>query len=124
MRLSPVAHHFLGFFLALLLPASLVYGEANIAYNVSLNSQVRSAFAGPHGITISWNTFVQLDAPTVHFGTSEGSMDQTASSNVSVTYPSSLTYNNHVRILNLEANTQYWYLPDGLIDDTVGPIHF
>lgn len=35
----------------------------------------------------------------------------TASSNDSTTYPTSLTYNNHVNITGLLPNTTYYYLP-------------
>jgi hypothetical protein len=110
--------------LALALPA-LVVAEA-LQYNVSLNSQVRSAYAGPHAMTVSWNTYGQLDLPTVWYGLSANSLNQQATSNVSVTYPTSLTYNNHVKISGLIPNTQYFYLPEHLIQnaDLVGPFTF
>jgi hypothetical protein len=110
--------------LALVLP-SLVCAEA-LQFNVSLNSQVRSAYAGPYAMTVSWNTFFQLVGPTVHFGESRDSRTRTASSNISITYPSSLTYNNHVRIEGLMPDTKYWYLPEHLINNTdlVGPFTF
>lgn len=61
--------------------------------------------------TVSWNTFAQLTNPTVSYGTSPGALTQTASSSVSVTYPTSLTYNNHVNITGLLPFTKYYYLP-------------
>jgi hypothetical protein len=84
-------------------------------YNRSLNSQVRSAFHGPTGITISWNTYDQLLGPTVHYGMVSNQLNQIAVGNVSVTYNTSLTYNNHVTIPDLLPNMQYFYVPDHLL---------
>ncbi|KAG9244901.1 Metallo-dependent phosphatase-like protein [Calycina marina] len=97
-----------------------------LRYNMSLNSQVRSAYAGPHAITVSWNTYYELTPPIVHFGESKNALSRRASSDVSVTYPTSLTYNNHVRIEGLQPDTKYWYLPEHLINSTeaVGPFTF
>jgi hypothetical protein len=87
-------------------------------YNKSLNSQVRSAFHGSTGITISWNTYDQLLGPTVHYGLEPERLDQTVAGNVSVTYNTSLTYNNHVAISDLLPNMQYFFLPDHLLANT------
>lgn len=87
-------------------------------YNKSLNSQVRSAFHGATGITISWNTYDQLLGPTVHYGLIPNQLNQVAVGNVSVTYNTSLTYNNHVAISDLLPNMQYYYLPDHLLANT------
>lgn len=87
-------------------------------YNKSLNSQVRSAFHGSTGITISWNTYGQLLGPSVHYGLIPSRLDQIAIGNVSVTYDTSLTYNNHVAISDLLPNMQYYYLPDHLLANT------
>ncbi|TVY84030.1 Acid phosphatase [Lachnellula suecica] len=73
--------------------------------------QMRVAYAGPSAMMVSWNTFSQLPNPTVMYGTSPGSLTQTASSSVSVTYATSLTYNNHVNITGLQPFTTYYYLP-------------
>ncbi|GIC84690.1 purple acid phosphatase family protein [Aspergillus udagawae] len=73
--------------------------------------QLRLAYAGPHGMTVSWNTYSQLPHPTVCFGRSPKHLNRCVSSNVSVTYPTSTTYNNHVSIAGLEADTLYYYLP-------------
>lgn len=112
--------------LALVLSALPLASADELRYNVSLNSQVRTAYAGPYGITISWNTYYQLSQPTVHYGLSPQSLSQVAVSTNSSTYPSSLTYNNHVRISGLQPNTQYYYLPEHLINNTdlVGPFEF
>lgn len=88
-----------------------------LLYNVSLNSQVHLAYAGSTGMTVSWNTFNQLANPTVMYGLSQNAMNLTASSNISVTYPSSLTYNNHVKITGLTPNTTYYFTPLDLLTD-------
>jgi hypothetical protein len=61
--------------------------------------------------TVSWNTFSQLPNPTVSYGLSQDALTQTASSYVSVTYATSLTYNNHVNLTGLLPFTKYYYLP-------------
>lgn len=96
--------------LALVLP-----GHA--ATNATINSQVRLAYAGDTGMYVSWNTFVHLNNPTVNYGLSANSLNLTASSNVSITYPTSLTYNNHVKITGLKPDTLYYYVPVGLLKD-------
>ena len=73
--------------------------------------QVRLAYAGPTGMTVSWNTFSQLSNPSVKYGREPSSLDQTASSDISITYPTSLTWNNHVKLQGLVADTVYWYQP-------------
>jgi hypothetical protein len=67
--------------------------EPRLVSNSSINSQIRLAYHGSTGMTVSWNTFSQLTNPTVRYGL-DTSMSQTASSTVSVTYQTSLTYNN------------------------------
>lgn len=97
-----------------------------LRYNVSLNSQVRSAYNGPTGMTISWNTYYELEKPTVHYGLSPDKLLNRAAGGESVTYASSLTYNNHVKLEGLKPDTQYWYLPEHLINSSslVGPFTF
>ena len=112
------------FFIAMFLHALLILTSASrlgaaLNYNKSLNSQVRSAYHGSTGITISWNTYNQLSNPTVHYGLSPNQLSQVAVGNVSVTYNTSLTYNNHVLISGLLPNMQYYYLPDHLLPDAV-----
>ncbi|KAG9563418.1 Metallo-dependent phosphatase, partial [Aureobasidium melanogenum] len=102
----------------LLLASTFALGEA-LNYNKSLNSQVRSAYHGSTGITISWNTYDELSNPTVHYGLNVNQLDQIATGNVSVTYNTSLTYNNHVQISGLLPNMQYYYLPEHLLPDAV-----
>lgn len=86
------------------------------ATNSTVNSQIRLAYAGNTGMFVSWNTFNPLSTPTVRYGVSPHALTKTASSNVSVTYRTSLTYNNHVKITNLESNTMYYYLPEHLVN--------
>ncbi|OAA61350.1 metallo-phosphoesterase [Cordyceps fumosorosea ARSEF 2679] len=82
-----------------------------------LNSQVRLAYVGDTAMRVSWNTFRQLKKPTVHYGTEPDKLHHRASSHESVTYDTSLTYNNHVTIDGLEPDTQYYYLPGHLLRD-------
>ncbi len=86
-------------------------------YNVSVNSEVRMAYAGATGMTISWNTFNKLSNPTVMYGLSPSAMVIPASSTTSITYNTSLTYNNHVKITGLLPNTKYYYMPLDLLND-------
>ena len=71
--------------------------------------EMRTAFAGPNAVTVSWNTFAQLSNPTVQYGTDARKLDMVASSNISITYPSSRTFNNHVELTGLKAFTKYYY---------------
>jgi len=94
-------------------------------YNVSLNSQTHLAYAGPDGMMVSWNTYNQLENPTVMYGTDPNNLNLVASSTVSVTYNTSLTYNNHVKISGLLPYTTYWYMPTSLMaSGPVGPFSF
>lgn len=74
--------------------------------------QVRLAYAGSTGMYVSWNTYGQLDDPTVHWGSEPEHLNNTASSQVSVSYQTSSTYNNHVKIDGLQPDTMYYYLPE------------
>ncbi|KAF9515055.1 hypothetical protein BS47DRAFT_1372161 [Hydnum rufescens UP504] len=72
--------------------------------------QVRLAYAGSTGMTISWNTYSQLTNPAVKYGLSS-SLNLTSPVGVSITYPSSSTYNNHAKITGLLPDTLYYYQP-------------
>lgn len=74
--------------------------------------QLRLAYAGPDGMMVSWNTASKLDQPTVRWGVSPHHLNRKATSQVSVTYPTSTTYNNHVRIEGLDADQLYYYKLD------------
>jgi acid phosphatase type 7 len=92
-------------------------------YNISLNSQTHRAYAGPDGMMVSWNTYGQVENPTVKYGLNPKDLDSEASSTISVTYNTSLTYNNHVKITGLMPDTTYYYMPTSLMesDNTNGP---
>lgn len=75
--------------------------------------QIRLSYQGPSAMMVSWNTFAQLKRPTVLYGLEPFVLYQAASSAVSVTYPTSLTYHNHVNITGLLPDTTYYYLPLG-----------
>jgi 3',5'-cyclic AMP phosphodiesterase CpdA len=89
------------------------------------SSQIRLAYYGNDGMVVSWNTFSAVSNPTVKWGLSATNLNNTASSNVSVTYATSLTYNNHVLISGLKANTTYFYLPTVLVNyNSTAPFNF
>ena len=112
----------------MLLRQLLVAALASLAFSSNLPSvshvrvpedtfepvQIRSAYAGPTGMIVSWNTFSKLPAPpTVQFGFAPNVLPFTSSpkNGQSVTYPTSLTFNNHVRLTNLFPNTKYFWRP-------------
>jgi len=69
--------------------------------------QHRLSYAGETGMAVRWNTYERLDAPSVQYGLSSDSLDQIAESQESITYPTSLTWNNHVVIKDLQPGTTY-----------------
>ncbi|KAF8884283.1 metallophosphoesterase [Gymnopilus junonius] len=76
--------------------------------------QIRQAYAGPTGMLVSWNTFSKLpEPPTVQYGFTPHFLPFVSSHKnaESVTYPTSLTFNNHVRLTNLFPNTKYFWRP-------------
>lgn len=75
--------------------------------------QIRLSYQGPNAMMVSWNTFSQLPKPTVKYGLLPEFLSFTASSSDSSTYPTSLTYNNHVELDFLLPDTTYYYLPQG-----------
>jgi hypothetical protein len=112
----------------MLLTQLLVASFASFAFSAQLPSishvrvpedafepvQIRSAYAGPTGMVVSWNTFSKLPAPpTVQFGFKSDDLPFNSSpkNGQSVTYPTSLTFNNHVRLTNLFPNTKYFWRP-------------
>lgn len=84
---------------------------AAAASNATTPTQIRLAYASDSGMHVSWNTHSQLSNPTVYYGTNSHHLTEIATSNVSVTYQTSTTYNNHVKLEGLRSNTQYFYLP-------------
>lgn len=81
------------------------------AGNDTVPMQLRLAYAGVDGMMVSWNTYSKLSKPTVHFGLVPQLLGRTASSDVSVTYETSTTYNNHVLLRGLAPDTTYYYQP-------------
>jgi hypothetical protein len=78
----------------------------------TIPAQIRVAYAGARGMAISWNTNQKLAQPTVFYGKDNNdSLDKTAFSTISTTYPTSSTYNNHVTLTNLNSDTLYHYMP-------------
>ncbi|SCV66901.1 BQ2448_5547 [Microbotryum intermedium] len=59
---------------------------------------------------ISWASFSFIRTPEVHFGTDPNNLNLTGTSHDSSTYPTSRTYNNHVKLMDLKPNTKYWYM--------------
>ncbi len=75
-------------------------------------SQIRVAYAGDKKVAISWNTNAQLNNPTVYFSKDQKNLVRVAQSQISTTYPTSSTYNNHVVLGCLQADTTYYYKPN------------
>lgn len=59
-------------------------------------------------MTVSWNTYIGLVNPTVYWGVTPF-LGNVTTSNVSITYPTSRTWSNHVLINGLTPNTKYYY---------------
>lgn len=79
--------------------------------NETTPMQLHLAYAGATGMTVSWNTYSQISQPSVRYGLAPNKLYQLAFSEESITYPTSTTYNNHVKITGLEPNTLYYYKP-------------
>ncbi|CAK3967898.1 Metallo-dependent phosphatase [Lecanosticta acicola] len=114
------------YFAAVLLAAAAAVKAAPANYDdgyETVNSatqpvQVRMSYQGPTAMMVSWNTFSQIQKPTVKYGLEPFYLYQTASSADSYTYPTSLTYMNHVNLTGLLPDTTYYYLPQGGNDTT------
>lgn len=78
-------------------------------------SQHRLAFAGADGMAVSWNTFDKIENPTVYYGNSPNSLNYTAHGE-SITYPTSTTYSNHVKLSGLEPGSVYYYKVSNAVD--------
>jgi acid phosphatase type 7 len=49
--------------------AAALLQHAFAASNATTPMQVRLAYAGPNGMTVSWNTYEHLAQPAVYYGT-------------------------------------------------------
>lgn len=87
----------------------LIERDLNGTSNSNTPMQMRLAYAGATGMMVSWNTFSQLSSPTVRYGLSADALTRQVSVGESVTYPTSMTYNNHVRLSGLQPDTVYYY---------------
>ena len=87
------------------------FAAAQDACNANTDpQQIRLAYAGTDGMSVSWNTKQKLTKPTVFFGTDNvDSHSKSASSAISITYATSTTYSNHVTITGLKPDTRYHY---------------
>ena len=89
--------------------AAVVLADKRDACNANTDPmQIRLAYAGDEGMSVSWNTNQMMSNPTVYYGIGSN-LDHSASSEMSITYPTSSTYNNHVTITGLEPDTTYHY---------------
>ncbi|KAL8292964.1 hypothetical protein RQP46_000658 [Phenoliferia psychrophenolica] len=77
--------------------------------DLSTPVQVRLAFNGPTGMGVGFNTFKQLEKPTVYWGLTPDHLPFSSSSNSSITYPTSRTWANTVHLSPLLPGTQYYY---------------
>ncbi|KAK9320483.1 Metallo-dependent phosphatase-like protein [Lipomyces orientalis] len=93
--------------------ASSALAQINVPGAVPINKleplQHRLAYAGPTGMTVSWNTYEKIDEPTVYYGTDSWDLSSYATGE-SVTFQTSWTWSNHVKITGLKPNTKYYYM--------------
>lgn len=112
---------------ALIVLAALVAKAA--ALHVDPNpttSQIHLAYQGDDGMVVSWNTLDKVSKPTVKYGLSKDKLVYTATSDESVIYKTSESWNNHVALSGLKPDTEYWYMPEGVLahEATPGPYTF
>lgn len=93
------------FVLFLLALATLALGQAT---NLT-PSQIHLAYHGATGMTVSWSTHSKLEKPTVRYGLVPNLLIFQASSQESITYPTSSVYLNHVVVSNLLPAVTYYY---------------
>ncbi|GAM89545.1 hypothetical protein ANO11243_075840 [Dothideomycetidae sp. 11243] len=95
----------------LALPAMTYFDGYESVDSAKYPVQIRLSYQGPTAMVVSWNTFKQLEHPTVYYGLEPYVLYDRASSDNSYTYPTALTYINHVNLTNLLPDTTYYYLP-------------
>ncbi|KAK9485781.1 Metallo-dependent phosphatase-like protein [Lipomyces starkeyi] len=93
--------------------ASTALAQINIPGAVPVNKleplQHRLAYAGKTGMYVSWNTYAEVKNPTVYYGENIWDLSSTATG-ISITYSSSLTWSNHVKVTGLKQDTTYYYI--------------
>jgi hypothetical protein len=94
--------------LSLVVNAGLAAAAAAAASNTA-PSQVHLAYHGTTGMTVSWSSHTQLKKPTVRYGLFPELLIFSASSDESITYPTSSVYLNHVVVSNLLPAVTYYY---------------
>ena len=72
-------------------------------------TQQRLAYLGDTGMTVSWNTYEALAAPSVRYGLAADALTEVAHLAESVTYQTSTTWSNHVELTGLLPATTYYY---------------
>ena len=72
-------------------------------------TQQRLAYLGDTGMTVSWNTYEALAAPSVRYGLAADALTEEARLAESVTYQTSTTWSNHVELTGLLPATTYYY---------------
>lgn len=60
-------------------------------------------------MSVGWNTYEELSAPCVKYGTSQTDLSLEACSTISVTYNTSRTWSNTVILPSLTPATKYYY---------------
>ncbi|KAI5476675.1 Metallo-dependent phosphatase-like protein [Pseudohyphozyma bogoriensis] len=98
----------------LLAVAALAYGQTleelpPLPQDLSTPYAIRLGFNGATGMNVGWSTYEQLEAPTVYFGTHPHTLQRSASSASSVTYPTSRMWANTVSLTGLLPATTYYY---------------
>ncbi|EJU04080.1 Metallo-dependent phosphatase [Dacryopinax primogenitus] len=86
----------------------LAVANTNESFSFAHPLEHRIAYAGARGMFVSWNTFAQLDTPTVWYGCDPFDVTSKATGNSTI-YPTSRTWNHHVKLTDLKPNTKYWY---------------
>ncbi|OZJ01427.1 hypothetical protein BZG36_05750 [Bifiguratus adelaidae] len=92
--------------------ASAAHVPGSVPSNLYEPLEHRLAYAGPRGMTVSWNTFAKIDKPLVKYSQNPHKLTQDAKGN-SVIYPTSRTWNHHVTLQDLKPNTKYYYTVTG-----------
>ncbi|KAK9465684.1 Metallo-dependent phosphatase-like protein [Lipomyces arxii] len=86
-----------------------IYTPGRVPDNKLEPLQHRLAYAGDTGMYVSWNTYAEIDSPTVFYGEDVWNLKGIAVG-ISVTYPTSLTWSNHVKVTGLKPDTTYYYV--------------